>query len=84
MVLDIPCNTDKDKRILKADYIHVFKNFKICNICPKNAFMKLFTKEMKSKTSARFKPTTHRLLAYPFSYPSIDSAVWKIVKFHTI
>lgn len=32
---------------------------------PKNAFMKLVTKEMKSKTSARFKPTTHRLLAYP-------------------
>ena len=35
-----PCNIFKDDRILKNDYNHCFKNFKIYNICPKNAFIK--------------------------------------------
>ena len=58
----------KDDRILKNYYNHDFKNFKIYNICPKNAFMK-FLKRDKSKTCARFEHLTHRLLAYPSSEP---------------
>ena len=46
---------------LQSNYNHSFKNFKICKICPQNAFVKL----IKSKTGARFKPTTHRLVACP-------------------
>ena len=35
------------------------------NICPKNAFIKYKIRpEIKSKISARFEPTTYRLLAY--------------------
>ena len=30
----------KDDRILKNDYNHGFKKFKIYNICPQNAFIK--------------------------------------------
>ena len=36
-----PCNIFKDVRILKSDYNHVFKYFKIYNICPKNCIYKI-------------------------------------------
>ena len=45
------CNIFKDDRILKNNYNHGFKNFKIYNICPKNPFIK-FHKEIKSKSAA--------------------------------
>ena len=35
-----PCNIIKDERILKYDYNHDLKNFKIYNICHKNALIK--------------------------------------------
>ena len=35
-----PCNIFKDDQILKNDYNHGFKNFKIYNIYSKNAFIK--------------------------------------------
>ena len=58
-----PCNIFKDERILKYDYVHGFKNLKIYSICPKNAFLKFYSK-IKSKTRARFEPATHKLLVY--------------------
>ena len=44
-----PCNIYKDGRILKYDYMynHSFKNFKIYNICPKNAFIKFIKRDKK-------------------------------------
>ena len=42
-----PCNIYKDERILNYDYNHGFKNFKIYNICPKNAFINLFKRDKK-------------------------------------
>ena len=73
-----PCNIYKDERILKYDYNHGFRNFKICNICPKNAFIKSHKGE-KSKTYARFEPMTYRLL----NHPSTDRATWKDIKLST-
>ena len=35
-----PCNIFKDDRILKYDYNHGFKNFKIYNICPQKCIYK--------------------------------------------
>ena len=49
---ETPCNIFKDERILKYDYVHGFKNLKIYSICPKNAFLKFYSK-IKSKTRAR-------------------------------
>ena len=57
-----PYNIYKDERNLKSDCNHGFQNFKIYNICPQNAFVKFNEKELKSKTGARFKPATLRLL----------------------
>ena len=42
-----PCNIFKDDRILKNDYNYGFKNFKIYNICPKNAFIKFHKRYKK-------------------------------------
>ena len=41
------CNIFKDERILKYDYDHCFKNFKIYSICPKNAFLKFQKRDKK-------------------------------------
>ena len=37
----------KDNRILKYDYNHGFKNFKIYKICPKYAFIKIHMGDKK-------------------------------------
>ena len=42
-----PCNIFKDDRILKNNYNHGFKNFKIYNICPKNPFIKFHKRDKK-------------------------------------
>ena len=42
-----PCNIYKDERILNCDYNHSYKNFKIYNICPKNAFINLYKRDKK-------------------------------------
>ena len=42
-----PCNIFKDDRILKNDYNHAFKNFKIYDICPQNAFIKYHKRDKK-------------------------------------
>ena len=42
-----PCNIFKDDRILKYDNNHGFKNFKIYNIRPKNAFIKFHKRDKK-------------------------------------
>ena len=42
-----PCNIYKDDRILKNDYNHRFKNFKIYNICPQNTFIKFHKRDKK-------------------------------------
>ena len=42
-----PCNIFKDYRILKNNYNHGFKNFKIYNICPKNPFIKFHKRDKK-------------------------------------
>ena len=42
-----PCNIFKDDRILKNDYNLSFKNFKIYNICPQNAFIKFHKRDKK-------------------------------------
>ena len=44
-----PCNIYNDGRILKYDYNHSFKNFKIYNMCPKNAFYKIPQERQKVK-----------------------------------
>ena len=36
-----------DDKILKSDYNHDFKNFKICNICLQNAFIKFNKRDKK-------------------------------------
>ena len=41
--------------------MHDFQNFKFYNICPQ--ILQNSTKEMKSKTGARFESATHGLLA---------------------
>ena len=40
-------NIFKDDSILKNDYIHGFKIFKIYNISPKNAFVKFHKRDKK-------------------------------------
>ena len=40
-----PCNIFMDERVLKYDYDQGFKNVKIYNICPKNAFTKYHKKD---------------------------------------
>ena len=52
-----PCNILKDDRILKNNYNHGFKNFKI--YMPQKCIYNI-PQEIKSKTGARFEP----LLAY--------------------
>ena len=47
VVYGTPCNIFKDDRILKHDYNHGFKNFKICKICPKIAFIKFHKRDKK-------------------------------------
>ena len=42
-----PCNIFKDVRILKNDYNHGFKKFKIYNICPQSAFIKFYRRDKK-------------------------------------
>ena len=65
---ETPGNNYKDERILKSDYNHGFKNFKLYNISPKiqlwNSSKK---KKIKTKTGARFEPSTHRSLVYYLS-----------------
>ena len=41
------CDIFKDDRILKIDYNNGFKNFKIYNICPQNAFLKFHKRDKK-------------------------------------
>ena len=40
-------NIFKDDSILKNDYNHGFKIFKIYNMCPKNAFVKFHRRDKK-------------------------------------
>ena len=52
------------KTLLKSDYNYVFKNFKILKnltFAPK-IHLQDSTKQIKSKTCARFEPATHGLL----------------------
>ena len=42
-----PYNIYKDEKILKYYYNHGFKNFKIYNIRPKNAFIKTHKRDRK-------------------------------------
>ena len=58
------CNIYKDERILKSNYDHHFKNFKIYYICPKIAFLKFDKRDKNFNTGARFEPVTHGLLDY--------------------
>ena len=53
---ETPCNIFKDNRILKKNYNHGFKNFKIYNICPKNAFIKFPKREKKVKPVEMLNP----------------------------
>ena len=57
-----PCNIYKDERILKYEYSHGFKNFKIYYISPKYIYK--ISQVINIKTRARFDPLTHRLLTY--------------------
>ena len=61
----------KDERIPKSVDNQCFISFKICNICPNNAFLIL-----KNETCAIFKPKTYRLLSYPLT----GWATWKSIK----
>ena len=47
VVYGTPCNIYKDKRILTFEYNYGFKNFKIYNNCPKNAFLKFKKQDKK-------------------------------------
>ena len=42
-----PFNIFKDDRIIKINYNHGFKNFKIYHICPKNPFIKFHKRDKK-------------------------------------
>ena len=61
-----PCNIFKDNRILKNDYKHGFKNFKICNICPKNSFIK-FHKRNKKENRCMIRTRDPQIASLPFN-----------------
>ena len=55
------------KILLKSDYNYGFENFKILKnltFAPK-IHLRNSTKQIKSKTFARFEPATHGLLTFP-------------------
>ena len=69
------CNTYKEEKILKYDYNHGFKNFKIY----KYAFIKI-DKGDKKLNPCNVRTAIHRLL----DHPSIDWATRKVAKFSAI
>ena len=61
-----PCNIFKDNRILKKNYNHGFKNFKIYNICPKNPFIK-FHKRDKKQNRCMIRTRDPQIASLPFN-----------------
>ena len=71
-----PCNIFKDNRILKNDYKHGFKNFKICNICPKNSFIK-YHKRNKKENRCMIRTRDPQIASLPFNQLSYAESYQK-------